>query len=457
MGKPRFITLSVCEGMKLLLVAYNLLFPIVFMALLPGALLRMWRRGNFRRNFWQRFGIYSAEVRNKLRAEQGKWIWIHAVSVGEVFIALKLIRTLREQERLPVLLSTTTTTGFAVAEERCRGQGVVVMYHPVDFWFVVCRAMDLVRPALVVLVEAEVWPNLVWQARKRGVPVALVNARLSERSEGRFRRVVALARQLFSQLDAIGLQGEEDRGRFEGLGACPERLVVTGSIKFDMASPAVPEQSVMDSCLGVLRAMKWADEGRPLLLGASTHAGEEALLGRVYQRLWVRFPRLRMVVVPRHAERASEACGELEGLGMKVARRTQPETWGDDSGVLVVDTTGELWAWTQLASVVFVGKSLLAKGGQNPVEAVMAGKPVVFGPNMQNFEPLAGRLVSEGGAAQVSDERGLQLAIEEILSNKEKARKMVEKARAVVAAHAGATGRTWKMLRGLVPQQGEGN
>lgn len=433
--------------MKLFLWIYNLLFPLALLVLLPGAVLRMIRRGNYAHKFGQRFALYSRRTRAVLRRERGRWIWIHAVSVGEVNIALAFIRELQTRGEIPVLLSTTTSTGFALAS-RHRHHGLEVIYHPVDFYFTALRAMRLVRPRALVLVEAEVWPNLTAQARRQGVPVLLINARLSARSERRFLRFGWFTRLLFGQLDRVCVQEEEDGPRYTGLGVPPDRIRVTGSIKFDLAGAAPIDAMAARS---FLQSCGWREED-PVILAASTHAGEEVVLARVFQRLRASMPHLRLILVPRHAERSARVLAEVRELGLRVVRRT--EGAAPDAEVLLVDTTGELRRWMETATVVFIGKSLLAKGGQNPAEAIAAGKPVVVGPDMSNFAVLVRQLQNHRAVCRVEDEAGLETALRQLLTSPAEASAMAERALAALFSHRGATKRTADVLFDCLPPTG---
>lgn len=430
--------------MKLLLVLYNIFFPAVLLILLPGAIWRMWKRGNYAHKFGQRFAWYSARTRSILRRDRGRWIWIHAVSVGEVLIALKLIQQIQKDHDVPVLLSTTTSTGFQLAHDRRGAQRMEIIYHPVDFWLSAKVALRTIRPAALILVEAEVWPNLTYLARRKGTPVVLVNARLSARSERRYRAVRWLAARLFGQLDAVCLQDPADTARFVGLGVHPDRTRVTGSIKFDGEEEVRLDVS---ACRAVIQRCGWHSSD-PVLLAASTHPGEELAVARVFQKLKDLFPELRLIIVPRHVERSAKIAAELTAVGLVVARRNHLSN-SSAAQVLLVDCTGELHQWTHLATVVFIGKSLLAQGGQNPAEAIAAGKPVVFGPHMQNFSALVDLVLSHEGACQIHDEADLAQKLQFLLSHRFEAEAMATRAIEALAPHRGATRRTWEAIRSL--------
>lgn len=421
---------------------YNLLFPVGLLFFLPAYLLKMRRRGNYRRNFAQRFGIYSPELRDRLARQSS--IWIHAVSVGEVAIALKLAATMRQLDpTFRCVLTTTTTTGYSVAE-RDAPEWLQVLYNPLDFLPVVRRAFAVIRPTRIILVEAEIWPNLAAEARQRRIPLALVNARLSPRSERRFRRFRALVAPTFRSLDLVCVQEPADVDRWQSLGVEPSRIRHVGSIKFDSVDVAAPSLQPF----GMLPRLGIAADAQ-VLFGGSTHAGEEEVLAQTLLELRREFPSLVLIIAPRHVERAAEIRVRLEQLGLFVRQRTDVGNIETAVDCLLLDSTGELRNWYAVAAVVFVGKSLTTNGGQNPVEPILANKPVIFGPHMENFAVLASALVAAGGAVQVRDAVSLREAAAELLRNPSVRTQLVDNAQRVIASHRGATERTAELLQNL--------
>ncbi|CAN5450584.1 3-deoxy-D-manno-octulosonic acid transferase [soil metagenome] len=411
------------------------------MIFLPGYVVKMFRRGNYRNKFGQRLGFYDAETRARLAP--GGSTWLHAVSVGEVMIALKLAAKMKERDPgLRVSLTTTTTTGFALAQKHSP-DWIEVLYTPLDFWPIMRRAFAVIRPSRVILVEAEVWPNLTAIAHENGIPLALVNARLSPRSEGRFRKFRFFVRPYFRKLDLICVQEPEDMARWESLGAERARLHPVGSIKYDpenvVSRPETPRAALQD--LGI-------DPERPILLAGSTHQGEEEILARIYLELRQDFADLFFILAPRHIERTTEIRSRIGALDLSTARRSQI-VHAPGTDCLLLDTTGELRDWYSIATIVFIGKSLTARGGQNPVEAIVAGRPVVFGPHMENFANLSRALVAAGGALQPQDVTGLTNGLRELLRNPQKREHLTQRARTVLDPHRGATARTAELLEKL--------
>jgi 3-deoxy-D-manno-octulosonic-acid transferase len=413
---------------------YTLLFPLAVLAILPRYLARMLRRGGFRRDFGQRFGRYDAGLRERWR--DGAWFWVHAVSVGELLIALKLLAELhRRHPSWRFVVSSTTSTAHGLARQRQEDWWVPI-YTPVDFGPVCRRALDAVRPRAVVLTESEMWPAFIWNAAARGVPVLLVNARVSPRSARRYRRFAPLLRSVTRHLAGVGLQEPAHAGLWTHLGVTPERLHLTGSVKYD---PDAAEGTPRDF-RPVLGSLGFAP-GDPVLLAGSTHHGEEEILARALAALREEFPAARLVIAPRHVERAAAIAADLARSGFRIARRTAAPD-GPAPDILLLDTTGELRDWYACADIVFIGKSLAGRGGQNPVEAILAGRPVLFGPHMENFAALRDALLAGGGALEVQDAASLAATTADLLRDPARRDQMVHHAANALRPHQGATART---------------
>lgn len=431
------------------LILYNLFLPFGLLAMAPGALVKMRRRGGKWSDFSQRLGRYDDATLAGIRAlpQNGGRFWIHAVSVGEVEIAKKLItRLLATCPACGVIITTTTPTGRALTREFAERQAgrVVALYSPIDLPFVVRSALRSFAPSQLVLVEAEVWPNLVSIVSRAGIPISLVNARLSSRSERRYRALGWLVKPVFALLDQVLAQENEDIPRWSALGVDVKRIKRTGSVKFD------PEDaSTSDSRIATFRALLaragWSNSS-PVLLAASTHPGEEAGIANVFQTLKQSFPALKLMIVPRHVERTPEVAEQLRAMGLTPVLRSNLESQTAASDCVLVNTTGELSAWQHLASIVVIGKSFLATGGQNPAEALMASKPVVFGPHMENFDALVTLLLDAGGALRVPDFSGLESTCCQLLRDPELAQKTAAAGRNALARHEGATRLTVESL-----------
>lgn len=429
----------------LVLLIYNLLLPFALLVLLPVSVVKMRRRGGYGSKFWQRFGFFDKATAARLEAVHGRCRWMHAVSVGEVNVARKLIgELLREEPGIPVVLSVTTSTGYAVACEKAPPE-LTVIYSPVDLALVVGPVFARIRPRQFILVEAEVWPNLVRVMQQAKVPVVLVNARLSPRSEGRYRFFRWLVAPVFGMLDRVLVQEPEDVARWEAIGGRPGAVQVTGSIKFDQLGQAASAPERVESFRDLLRQAFGGTLPRVVLV-ASSHAGEERAIAEIWQGIRQDFPEVRLLIAPRHAERRAEVLAAVEALGWMAALRSAlPVDRVPD--VLIVDSTGELRDWQALAEVVVIGKSFLAKGGQNPVEAIAAGVPVVAGPHMENFAAMMRLLRNADGVCQVDDLSGLADVLREYLTDRPEALAMARRGKDALGRHAGATQRTAAVLR----------
>jgi 3-deoxy-D-manno-octulosonic-acid transferase len=423
---------------------YNILFTVFFLLALPYYFFRLWRRGNWWRGFGQRFGRYDTKLKQAITNRHV--LWLHAVSVGEVNLCTQLIRALEPRmPNLKIVVSTTTTTGMGELQRRLPGH-ISKIYYPIDRRPWVSRALASINPEVVVIVEAEIWPNFLWRARNRGTPVFLVNARLSERSYRGYKRFGFLFRPLFASFTGVGAQNEADAARLRELGCRPEAIRVVGSLKFDAAR--LEERRLLD-VPAMFRQLGVAPEAR-ILVGGSTHPGEEALLVEQFLRLRQRFPDLFLVLVPRHFERSREVGRELEARGVRFVYRNeimiQTQLEPGEIQCLLVNTTGELRFFYEHASVIFVGKSLVAQGGQNPIEPGALGKAMVFGPHMQNFADISRNFVSEGGAVQVSNAAELEKALGELLESEERRQQLGKNALKVVRQNLGAIEKTVDMI-----------
>lgn len=423
---------------------YNLLFTLFFCLSAPFYFLKMWRRGNWRKGFGQRFARYSSKIKQSITNRHV--LWMHAVSVGEVNICTQVIAEIeRRLPNLKIVVSTTTSTGMGELHRKLPSH-IQKVYYPIDRRPYVSRAIATLHPEAIVLVEAEIWPNFLWRARELGIPVFLINARLSPSSFRGYRRFGFLFRSLFASLAGVGCQNEEDAARLRELGCPPDAVRVVGNLKFDAAK--LEERRLLD-VRKLLAQLGIPAHGR-LLVAGSTHAGEEAILAEIFLRLRSRFSDLYLVLVPRHFERGKEVGRALASAGVKFAYRSEMSVNSrykpGEVDCLLVNTTGELKYFYEEAAAIFVGKSLTAQGGQNPIEPGALAKPMVFGPNMQNFETIAKSFVDAQGALQVRDAEGLEQALSSLLENPEWAASLGRNALAVVRENLGAIERTVDMI-----------
>ena len=458
---PRDFARALCYIPPMRWILYNVLFAIAYAAMMPKFLLRMKKRGGYRAHFAERFGRYDPGTARRL-AEKPR-VWVHAVSVGEANLAGQVLAELRRRDpAASFVLSTTSSTGRAVCEKLV-GPDDVCVYLPLDFPPCVRRALRAANVRAMVLVEAELWPNLLRALHRRGVPLLLANGRISDRSAPGYRRLRFFFGPVLRLFDALLVQSELDRDRLLAAGAPADRTRVTGSIKFDVAPPA-PEKIARAretlACAGI-------GEGDAVLLGGSTWPGEELALARAWRDALPACPDARLVLVPRHFERAAEVAAELESAGFRVLRRSQAaeppagRTVERSDGVtvrpcdretiLLVDTTGELFALYALADLVFVGKTLAPnEGGQNMIEPASLGRATLVGPHTENFKPAMEVFRREGAVLEVPDADALSREVSRLLSDASARAALGARAAAAVAGSRGALARTCDAIESVL-------
>lgn len=428
----------------MLWIVYNLLFPVVFLLMLPKFLTRMLKRGGYGQHFEQRIGHFGHNTKTRLR--EHRRVWVHAVSVGEIYVALRFMKAYREAHPDAFFaLSTTTSTGHAIAGKELDPRDVL-FYFPIDLPGIIKKVLRIVDPVRLILVEGEFWPNLIRLADKQGIPVSLINGRMSERSYKGYRKLKPLMTDVLRRINPICVQGDVDAGRMIGIGAPSGNVHVMGTVKFDVAERNPEGEKAAQEIL------RWI--GVPpdavVLLGGSTWPGEEALLCDLYKKLKIENSKLFLVIVPRHVERADEIVQCLDERELSFLRRSQlgdsPEAKPPD--VLFIDTTGELRNFYSVADIVFVGKSLLEHGGQNPIEPAMCGKAVVVGPNMENFPAVMPIFLRNNAIVQVGNVQALETTLVRLLADEPARAALGARAAQLVEENRGMIQKTVQLLGG---------
>ena len=414
---------------------YNLL---IYLAAPLALLVHLWRGlrdPSYRGRLGERFGFGAALP--------GPTIWIHAVSVGEVQAAEALVRKLLlRHPRHALLLTTVTPTGAARARQLF-GTSVQLRYVPFDLPGSVRRFFDRVQPRLAMILETELWPNLYAECGRRQVPLVLASARISPRSVGRYRRMVPLFRRTLAYGIVIAAQSEVDAERFRSIGAVPERMHVTGNVKFDFQAPPGIEE----------RGARWRAENapdRPVWVAGSTHAGEEEVILDAHRRLRERFPQALLILVPRHPQRFAAVRDLLARRSEATADRSAGTAISAATSVMLGDTMGELMMFYAAADVAFVAGSLEPVGGHNLLEPASIGRPVLTGPHNFNSETVAKLLLDAGAARIVADAEQLAHAIAELFGDKPRREQMGAAGRAVLDANRGAIDRLLRLVEPLL-------
>ena len=392
----------------------------------------------------ERLALYPAALRQNLSRLQ-KPIWIHLVSVGEVLAARPLIEELRRRfPRRDWVVTTTTPTGREVAQKNFRDPRTQVVYLPWDLGPVVRRAVRTLRPALFLSFETELWPVLFDRLGREGVPIAVVNGRISPAGYRRYLWIRPLMHRALAPVSLFLTQSPQDARRYAALGAAKDRLVVSGNLKWDLqVAPAAngsrPQQ---------LRALLGLEPEHSLWTAGSTHAGEEGMLFRVYARVKKQHPRLRLLIAPRHPERVPEVEQEAARAGLATARRSRMDgARGWDAGtVILLDTVGELAGFYQISDLVFVGGSLIPHGGHNLVEPAALSRPILTGPHLQNFQAVSESLRQAKGILVVETEQQLEQAVDRLLRDPRQARELGARAHTVFQQNQGAVKQTVDLI-----------
>jgi 3-deoxy-D-manno-octulosonic-acid transferase len=405
------------------------LYSAIHYLALPYIFLRLAWRGHRDPGYWERWG----ERFGRIPALQGdqQTLWIHAVSVGEVQAAVPLVRALRSGGReLRIIVTTTTPTGRERVQQAL-GNSVLHRYAPYDLPGAVRRFLERVRPALVIIMETELWPNILHQCSRRKIPVLLANARLSEQSAASYRRVAATAGRMLASVSCIAAQTQQDAMRLVSLGARAERVRVTGNTKFDVRLPASlsEEAQVLRRCFGVDRGV-W--------IAASTHDGEEQQVFQAFEQVQKALPDSLLVLVPRHPERAASVAALARKFGHVTAMRSESPLSCADASVFIGDTMGELPLFYAASDVAFVGGSLVREGGHNMLEPAALGIPVVFGPYVHDVAEISDRLMEAGAGRKIDDKVQLGSAVVEYMQDANLRHVAGQRGRAFVKENRGA-------------------
>jgi 3-deoxy-D-manno-octulosonic-acid transferase len=406
---------------------------LAILAYLPVFLIRRLRGSGYERSLAQRFGRYGDDLPAEPRC------WIHAVSVGEAATAVPLVEAIaRRWPELAVVMTTVTPTGARVVADRLNGK-VTHRYFPLDLSGPVRRALDAVRPKFFIGMETELWPNFLRALARRGVPTMIANGRISDRSFRRYHRVRFLTARMLRDISVFAMQSQEDARRIIVLGALPERVVVTGNLKTDLAPTESGGEAVWQRLLGL-------GDGDLVWIAGSTHRGEEAAVLDAFTRLLRRFPDLALLLAPRHPERVAEVERLAAERGLGTVRRSELPKARERGAVVILDTVGELARIYRVATVVFVGGSLVPTGGHNMLEPALLRKPVLFGPHTTNFRESAALLLEAGGAVLVQDASLLEARVAELLADVDLRCRMGEAALQAIVSRQGAVKHTIELV-----------
>lgn len=426
---------------------YSFLLTLGFILLLPRLALDALRSGKYVTGLSQRLGSLPPQ---DTKADSVT-IWLHCVSVGEALAAQSLVRALTHKfPAFRLVVSTTTVTGQQVARDIFREHAASVFYFPIDWAWTMRRALRAINPSAVIVMETELWPRLFRECRKRQIPLALINGRISDKSFQRYKLVRAFIGRVLNDLTIALMQSAQDADRIRELGLTESRIVVSGNLKFDSASAAL--DPVVSREIGERFSF---DSRRPLILAASTHAPEEATMLEVLKRTRESHANTRLLLAPRHPERFDEVAGLIDRAGLTWASRSEaPSVKDGGCDVVLLDTIGELSSVFPLADIVFVGGSIAAHGGHNVLEPAAHGVCTITGPHTQNFAAITKAMIAEDALIQLAASSDLvsELAavISQLLSNEERRQELGERARSFCRNNQGATARTIELISQLL-------
>ena len=423
---------------------YSIITLVVFVVASPYLLYQALRHNKYVGSIGQRLGYLPVSF----NLDGDESIWVHAVSVGEVLSARPLISELRAQyPKLRVFLSTTTLTGQQLAR-RSVPDVDAVFYFPFDWTFTARRTLNVVKPRLFVMIETEIWPNLLRECRRRRIKTVMVNGRISYRSYPRYRMIRPFITRVLADIDRFCVQGEETARRLVDLGADPARVIVTGSLKFDSLESSPTPGRGRDRVLRFFRM----SPNRAVIIAGSTLKGEEEPVIRAFNRVRTAGANAMLIIAARHPERFDEVERLCRHEGLATVRRSDlPIDAEPRAEVVVLDTIGELAQLYQIATIVFIGGSLVRAGGHNILEPALYGKPIVFGPHMQNFGEIAETFLANGAAIQVQSEGELEDILISLVGDPVRRARVGAAARALVESNRGARDRTMAVIRDLLP------
>jgi 3-deoxy-D-manno-octulosonic-acid transferase len=418
-------------------ILYNLLLIVATVLLFPVILFKLITVPKYRGGITQKLGRIRKGVQKVIKGSRP--IWVHAVSVGEVMAAHPLIRELkRKYPSRKLIISTVTVTGNYTARRRVP-EADAVFYFPFDFPCIVRRVIQRINPQIVLVAETELWPNFFRELMRAGIPSAVINGRISPGSHRNYRKFNSFFSQVFDNVTLFCMQSEADAGRIKDIGADPEKVVVTGNLKFDQKIPVSTTAPIA------------LVSGKMVITAGSTHRGEEAALLDVFKHLRQKYPDLLLIIAPRHPERFDEVEGLINKSGYDCQRRTNLR--GPIKDVLLLDTIGELRSFYALCDIAFVGGSLVKVGGHNLLEPAAMKKPVIFSRYMFNFKEISEALLSAGGGILVKDKKDLYDQFDNLLSNKELAKRVGEQAFSVIEMNSGAARKTLDAVGRLIIAQ----
>lgn len=423
---------------------YDIFFIIFAILYLPYFLIS----GKWRDFSAQRFGIYPEDIHSKLKGKNP--IWIHAVSVGEIMAVQPLYEELKKNHPSEtIVISTVTSTGNRIARDRFKDNSIVI-YLPLDLSFIVNRAVKLINPKAVLIAETEIWPNLINSIKRYGAKIILFNGRISKGAFKRYSLIALILRRILDKFDLLLMQSERDAQKIISLGAPKDKVRITGNLKYDAAF--LKGEEFKTNPLGLRKAFGLS-EGDELLIAGSTHPGEEEIILRCYKGLINEHPRLRLLIAPRHIERTGDIVKLAKGFKINaflISKSNGFDRQIKEDEILILDVMGRLSQIYSIGEIIFIGGSLVRKGGQNPLEAAYHSKAIIFGPHTYNFKDITQALLSCKASILVRDEEQLRNSIRALLNNPDERQAMGQRAKKAAYSNVGVAQKNLEFIKGLI-------
>ncbi len=425
--------------MPILYLIYDISLLFLMLAWLPSLLISLIRSGKYKKSLKYRLGIWPEGLSAEFNHHD--WVWLHAVSVGEVAAVAPLVKTLKERHpKFKLLVSTVTETGNQLAHQCLEGADEII-YFPLDLMFISRRALNRVNPALFIMAETEIWPNFLRTLTQKDIPAVIINGRISAKSFKNYRLVKFFIQRVLADINCFSMQSELDARRIKALGAKAERVRVDGNLKFDRLPPSISQTQKNE-----LRAALGIKPDAPIFIAGSTHSGEDEVVVSAYKELLAAHPRLVLIIASRHLERLADIEVVIKQLGLQSVRKSAMANERNEGAIILVDTIGELAGLYAIAELVFVGGSLVPIGGHNILEPAAYGHPVLFGPHMSNFSASASILKAVGAGIEVQGLDQLVAEAQKLLKSQNLRAQLGQAAKKAVEQNRGATKRTLEII-----------
>jgi 3-deoxy-D-manno-octulosonic-acid transferase len=425
---------------------YSFLFTCSLLILSPLFLFKMFYQNKYKEGLLCRFGFFNKVIQTKLSKKSNKTIWLHAVSVGEFLAALSIINKIKKHfPEYNLVITTTTKTGYNIAKERLLNTADV-LYSPLDLSFIVKRFIKLINPKILIIMETELWPNLIHTTHNNNIPIILLNARISDKSFNNYLKIKFFCKKILNLLNSINTQTQQDYERLTAIGAPENKLKIIGNIKFDITPQNIPDKNIILNNLNLLPENK-------IFIAGSTHSGEEELILESFKYLINNNIKTTLILAPRHPERIPKIENIIKNFNFTYILKSKIKKDKDNPynnknyQIILIDTIGELFSLYNIADIVFVGGSLIPHGGHNILEPAYFTKPIIFGKHMHNFKEISNLFLSNNAAIQVNTNNELKQTVLDLLTDNKKSNLIADNAKKLLLENQGAVDKSIAIIK----------